>query len=253
MDRRFTCTACGKCCFGALPLTLDDALAHADRFPLAMIWTPVRQGSKSFDLTARLGTTVRLPNRKQLAVLIAPTAYIPPSLPCPALTPEGRCAIHGDKPSRCRTMPFYPYREDKDQADLLIPRQGWACDTSATAAVVYRDKTIVDRADFDRERQALLRQAPALRDYAQSLMAMAPWLVEGLARAAMKPVGGHVVVNAGSFLSRLDPAEAAAFARRQHPVLTEFSDLTAGVPALKDYHARYTEWADDLKPRLSPA
>ncbi|HYD29655.1 MAG TPA: YkgJ family cysteine cluster protein [Azospirillaceae bacterium] len=253
MERRFTCTACGKCCFGALPLTLDDALAHAGRFPLAMIWTPVRQGSKAFDLTARLGITVRLPNRKQLAVQIAPTAYIPPSLPCPALNPEGRCSIHATKPSRCRTMPFYPYREEKDQADLLIPRPGWACDTSAAAAVVYRDKAIIDRADFDHERQDLLRQASALRSYAEGLMAMAPWLVQGLVQAAMKPVGGHVVVNFASFLSRLDPGEAAAFARRQHPVLTDFAELTAGEASLKEYHARYTEWAKDVALLSGPA
>ena len=82
MERRFHCTACGKCCFGWLPLSLDDAISNAGRFPLAMIWTTLRQGAKSFALNAELGTTVELRNRKRIAVQIAPTAYIPPSFPC---------------------------------------------------------------------------------------------------------------------------------------------------------------------------
>ena len=40
MERRFACTACGKCCFGLLPLTIGDALAHADKFPLVVICHP---------------------------------------------------------------------------------------------------------------------------------------------------------------------------------------------------------------------
>ncbi|MCF8481723.1 MAG: hypothetical protein K9H25_14950 [Rhodospirillum sp.] len=30
-------TARGKCCSGLLPLLLDEALEHAERFPLAMV------------------------------------------------------------------------------------------------------------------------------------------------------------------------------------------------------------------------
>jgi hypothetical protein len=52
MERRFSCTARGKCCHGLLPLTIGDALAHADTFPLVVMWTPVRQGGRSFGVTA---------------------------------------------------------------------------------------------------------------------------------------------------------------------------------------------------------
>lgn len=55
------------------------------------------------------------------------------------LTPDDLCGIHAGKPSRCRTMPFFPYTDENDQAANLIPRPGWACDTSNAAPVVYRD------------------------------------------------------------------------------------------------------------------
>ena len=99
MERRFHCTVCGKCCYGKLPLTLGDAVANAGRFPLAMLWTTIRQSAKSFAITARLGTTVKLGKRKQVALQVTPVSYMPPSLPCPALAPDGRCSIHADRKS----------------------------------------------------------------------------------------------------------------------------------------------------------
>ena len=187
MEPRFSCTACGKCCHGWLPLTLKDAVAHAGRFPLAMVWTPVRSNAKFYDLATRLGQTVRLPNRKTVAVLVQPTAYLPPSYPCPELRADNLCGIHADKPSRCRTMPFYPYREEKDQADLLIPRKGWQCDVSAAAPVVYSNHAILDRADFDRERGELLDQAPVMRAYVDYILKYMPWTLDELAKLAAKP------------------------------------------------------------------
>ncbi|HJO97695.1 MAG TPA: YkgJ family cysteine cluster protein, partial [Rhodospirillales bacterium] len=65
MDRRFSCTACGKCCYGLVPLTIDDALAHADKYPLVVIWTPVRQGGRSFRITADLGITIEIKKHKR--------------------------------------------------------------------------------------------------------------------------------------------------------------------------------------------
>lgn len=182
MERRFRCTACGKCCVGWLPLTVNDALAHAGRFPLAVVWTPVRPASKAFDAAARLGLTVRTRDRKRLAVRIAPTAYIPPSMACPELTADNLCGIQDDKPSRCRSMPFLPYRAETDQADLLVPRPGWACDTSPEAPVVYRDKAILDRRDFDREHDDLVAQAAVLRAYGEALMASVPGMVDAWPR-----------------------------------------------------------------------
>lgn len=247
MERRFQCTACGKCCFGWLPLTLKDALAHAGRFPLAVVWTPVRQGTKAFDITARLGMPAALRGRKSVAVRIAPTAYIPPSMPCPALTADNLCAIHADKPSRCRTMPFFPYRDEGDQGEMLAPRAGWRCDISAAAPVVYRDKAVIDRADFDREYQDLSDQAPLLRAYGDWLMANAPAMADNLARAALKPGGGHLVVGFASLLRRLADVDKAVVARAQLAVLTDWAAKVADQPALAEYGRNYGDWAWEME------
>jgi Fe-S-cluster containining protein len=247
MDRHFGCTACGKCCYGGLPLTLKDALAHAGRFPLAVVLTPVRQGAKAFAVTERLGFAIRTRDKKKLAVGIAPTAYLPPTLPCPALTPDALCGIQAEKPLRCRTMPFFPFREEYDQADLLIPRQGWICDVSAAAPVVYRDKTIIDRSDFDAERAALVEQAPVLRSYAEWLVGAAPGVTDGLAKASMTPGCGRLAVSFASLLRRLDHPDRAALAASQIRVLTQYAELVAPQPAWADYRRNYLDWAWEME------
>jgi Fe-S-cluster containining protein len=245
-EQRFACTTCGQCCFGSVPLTLDDALANAGRFPLAMVWTPVRTSSKSFHLTEKLGATVRLPARKRVAVLIAPTAYIPPSFPCPALSPENLCAIHEAKPLRCRTMPFFPYREENDQLDQLVPRKGWRCDTSENAPVVYRDKAIVDRTDYDIERRQLMVDAPLLRAYAETTLKQNPSILNHLMKAAMTPVAGRTILNFATFLRLNKNYDFVAFVKQQHPVLKEFECRTAESPDLAAYHAHYRQSAEEL-------
>ena len=246
MEPRFSCTACGKCCYGWLPLTLNDAIAHAGRFPLAMVWTPVRPAAKFFDLASRLGTTLRLRNRKTVAVLIVPTGYLPPSYPCPELRPDNLCGIHTDKPSRCRTMPFYPYRESKDQADLLIPRKDWRCDVSAAAPVVYRNHAIVEPADFDRERAELVEQAPVIRTYAEYVFKYMPWIADKLATLAEKPAGGNLVTSLSSFLTATRRPDAAALAAAQAPLLHALAERTSHDPALAEYHRNYSGWAKEM-------
>lgn len=247
MERRFACTACGKCCFGWIPLTLKDALAHAGRFPLAVVWTPVRQTSKAFGITTKLGLTVQTRDKKTLAVRMAPTAYLPPSMPCPALTPDNLCAIQAKKPSRCRTMPFFPYRDEGDQADLLVPRTGWTCDTSSSAPVVYRDKVVAERSAFDQERNELIDQVPILRAYGEWLMASQPAMADNLARAALKPGGGHAVVSFASLLRRLDEVDKSAIAQAQLAVLAVFIERVADQPTLADYHKNYADWAWEME------
>jgi Fe-S-cluster containining protein len=247
MERRFHCTACGKCCSGSLPLTLADAYAHAGRFPLAMVWTPLRQPSKAFALVGRLGTTLKFGGRRQLAVLIAPSAYLPNSFPCPALAPDGLCAIHSDKPLRCRSMPFYPYREEQDQADLLTPRKGWECDVSAAAPVVYRQGNIVIRDDFDRERRELLQQAPLMRTYAEYMLKYTPALADKLAAAAQTIAGGNVVTSLSSFLTAIRQLDIPGLAAQQCAVLKDFAARTAGQAELAQFHRNYAGWAIEME------
>ena len=245
-ERHFACTACGKCCHGLLPLTLADALAHAHRFPLGMMWTPVRQNQRSFDLTARLGAKVRLRDRRTIAVRITAVAYLPPALPCPALGGDGLCTIHADKPIRCRTMPFFPYADDAEQAAMLVPRAGWQCDVSAAAPVVLRDRVIVERADYDAERGQLLAQAPLLRTYADAQLAAVPGLLDKVGLVASRPLGGDVLLGMATLLPLWAGVDGADFARRQMPVLDRLAALTASDAAQGEFHHRYRQWGREM-------
>ncbi len=154
-------------------------------------------------------------------------------------------------------MPFFPYREERDQVDMLVPRKSWACDVSDAAPVVYSGKKIVESADFDRERSELLAQAPALRDYAESMLSQTPMLMDHLIKAAMNSASGHVIVNFSSFIRHNREYDMKAFAKTQHPVLVEFENRTAATPALAEFHKYYCEWAAELewyakRPAASP-
>lgn len=246
MERHFQCTACGKCCYGQLPLTCKDAFAHAARFPLCFVWTPLRQGSKDYALVAALGTTIKLADRKELAVLIVPTAYIPSSFPCPALGDDNLCRIQTNKPSRCKTMPFYPYREERYQAELLTPRPDWACDTSTAAPLVFQDKKIVFRDDFDQERQDLLEQVPLLRRYADYMLKYSPSLVSSLVHASSKAKAGHVVTSLSSFLTATKNADAKHIAQLQLPILNSYVAKMEGDTQLTAFYKNYLNWSKEM-------
>jgi len=245
-EQRFACTACGACCYGWLPLTLEEALAHVDRFPLAIALTPVRASERGFALACQLGAVFPSSARQKLAVLVLPIAYIPPSWPCPMLGDDRLCGMQADKPLRCRTMPFYPVREEEAQAEMLVPRKGWLCDTSAAAPVVYRDGRILDRAAFDKERAALAAQAPVLQAYAGKLLTQNAEVCARVAQAAQGRVAGRVVVNFASFLRFDRSIDFGAFAIKQHEVMVRWAERTASDPALAEYTSYYKGVAEDL-------
>lgn len=246
MEKHFQCTACGKCCFGQIPLTCKDAFTHAARFPLCFVWTPLRQGSKDYAQVATLGTTVKLPDGKELAVLIVPTAYIPSAFSCPALGNDNLCSIHENKPSRCKTMPFYPYREERFQAELLTPREGWACNTSTTAPLVFQDNKILFRDDFDYERQDLLEQVPTLKCYAEYMLKYTHSLVSSLIIASNKSKAGHIVTSLSSFLTATRNKDAKHIAEKQLPILNNYAEKTAGDPKLAEFHKNYLNWSKEM-------
>ncbi len=245
MDRRFACTACGKCCHGQLPLTIKDALAHADKFPLVVAWTPVRQGGRSFQATADLGITIELKKKRKAAVRIAPTADLPPSFPCPALAPDGLCAMHDNKPQRCRTMPLSAYRDESDQDDLLIPRPGWECDTSDDAPIFSQDGAVVERGEFAAERGQLERDARILEPYGQWMLDASPKLGADLLKLAMKPGGGQVMVAFSTLVPRMPKVDIFELAEKQAPLARALAERTAGDPGLSDFHRRYVESAKE--------
>lgn len=230
--RRFQCTVCGKCCFGLLPLTIEEAVARADRFPLALVWTLVRKGAPNFDIYRRLGTEVTVGRRRTIAVLVSPMAYLPPTQVCPDLQEDGRCAVHDtpDKPLRCRAMPFNPRQPVREQGRLLLPRPGWACDISEAAPEVYRDGAIIDPealAAHTAEREALIAQAPILKAYAESRLSLSLSVRRELEMIERKK--GHtgtVALGFTTLLPRLPHVDAAAFVRDQRPVLETYAART---------------------------
>ncbi len=197
-------------------------------------------------MVATLGTTIKLPDRKELAVLIVPTAYIPSSFPCPALSGDNLCSIHLNKPSRCKTMPFYPYREERYQSELLTPRQGWACDTTTEAPVVFQDNKIVFRDDFDHERRDLLEQVPVLRRYADYMLKYTHSLVSSLIIASSKAKAGHVITSLSSFLTATRNADAKHIAQQQLPILNNYVAKTAGDTQLNDFYKNYLNWSKEM-------
>lgn len=195
---------------------------------------------------ATLGTTIKLAGRKELAVLIMPTAYIPSSFPCPALRDDNLCSIHFNKPSRCKTMPFYPYREERYQAELFAPLQGLPCDTSTAAPVVFQDDKIVFRDDFDNERRDLLEQVPILRRYAYYMQKYSPALVSSLINASNKAKASQVVTSLSSFLTATKNTDAKDIAQQQLPILNDYVEKTAGDTKLADFHKNYLNWSKEM-------
>lgn len=245
-EKRFACTACGKCCYGILPLTLCEAINGADVFPLAISLTPVRQSERHFKLTTQLGTTLHISRHQKMAVLVMPVAYIPPNVACPRLGTDNLCTVHESKPLRCRTMPFYPYYEEDQQLTMLVPRKDWQCDTSSAAPLVYREKKILNRAAFDAERAALMRDAPALRAYADRLLKHNAGVLGQLIKAAQGPVARRVFLNFASFLRIDRRMSLSEFASSQHKVLEHWAEKTAQDASLAEYNSFYNTTCAEL-------
>lgn len=246
MALHFNCTACGKCCHGQIWLTLNDAFVHADRFPLAFIWTPLRSGHKDFNMAEQLGTTIKLDKKHTLAVIISAAAYIPTSFSCPALRADKLCGIHSNKPLRCRSVPFSPYREEQYQAEAFKFPAGFECDTSDSAPIVFQNKKIIDREDFDLERQALLSDVPTIRRYADYTLKYSPMIVNSLAQASLKAKSGQIITSLSSFLTATRPAEAQLIAEKQLSVLRQFMAQTQEKKDLAEYHQRYFCWEKEM-------
>jgi Fe-S-cluster containining protein len=248
MSRHFGCTVCGKCCVGWLPLALPDALKYAHLFPLAVLWRTVRQGSKAFGLAGKLG----LAFDRKTALLITPVSYLPPDMPCPALSQGLHCAIHADKPLRCRAMPFSAEREEGDQADLLIPRKGWLCDVSAAAPAVYRDGVLLGKADFDAERQALLEQAPLIRAYAETLLKRSPALAGEIEKLTRKTLGGQLVLKISPLLRKVPGIDLKEVAARQAGALKNALSSLPLSADYDDYRKNYADWLSEMESLSAP-
>lgn len=246
MTRHFRCTACGKCCYGQLPLTWRDAEANAHLFPLGMVWTPVPQTSKDFKLATQIGARVRLPDRRELAVLIVPTSFIPATIACPALIDGKLCGIHETKPARCKTMPLYPYRDERFQAEVLKFKDGWECDTSDSAPIVYENSKITDPKDFTEERTQIMEEAQMIQRYAEYMQKYTPSLLGQLALASTSPKPKHIVTSLSTFMTATRYPHAKELAARQIPVLRESIAKVSAHSELTEFRRHYESWLKEM-------
>lgn len=143
-------------------------------------------------------------------------------------------------------MPFYAYKDEDHQVDMLVPRPGWQCDIGPDAPVVYKDQTIVTRQEFDNERSALLGQVPALRRYADLILKHDPALFARVAKAAQTPSIGQVVTGFVTFLRYNPKLDLVDFAKRQQPVLETWAQRTSTDTKVSQFNRYYREAISDL-------
>jgi Fe-S-cluster containining protein len=248
-EKRFQCTACGLCCNGIVPLTIDEAIRNASLFPLAVTITPMKPGVRGAKVLDKIGIKLDLPGRRKVVVSVMPVAFIPKTHPCPALAPDGLCSIHDMKPLRCRAMPFYAYKDEDSQADMLVPRKGWLCETGPAAPVVYRERKIVDRTDFAAEREALVAQTPILSRFVKMLVQFDPAQAARLLKASQTPVPGRLVVSFFSLLKLTGARGLLEFADRQGLVLQDWLDRTSDDPTLAEFSGFYRSALSELPGR----
>ena len=143
-------------------------------------------------------------------------------------------------------MPFYPYLEESYQGTLWVRREGWECDTSAAAPLIYRRGKITDTADFDQERKALLEQVAIMREYGDFMLKYSPWILDQLKAVVGRP-DGQIVTSLSSFLTAIKCIDAAKLASQQLPVLDAFADTTATMPEAAAHNRNYVGWAKEMK------
>ncbi|QRI66717.1 YkgJ family cysteine cluster protein (plasmid) [Shinella sp. PSBB067] len=240
-EKRFACTACGMCCYGSVPLTVGEAVSMAGRFPLALSMSPVRPGARGQTIVERIGVSIPITQRKRLLLVATPMSFIPPYMACPALQDDKLCGIHANKPVRCRAMPFYAFKDEDSQADMLVPRKGWLCETGPDAPVVYERRKIADRSDFDQERVALIDQASQLQRHIDLLLQHNPALLAHLLKAAQAPLGGRVAVGFLAFLRYDRTVDLLDFAKRQYPVLEDWISRTDGDSRAVEFNGLYRQ------------
>lgn len=246
-EQRFSCTACGACCYGTLPLSIPEALKWADIFPLAISITPIKSGTRGYASVKDIGVSFSSGSKKLVRLIVTPVAFIPPNMACPKLGLDNLCSIHAEKPQRCRTMPFYAYKDEDSQRDMLVPRQNWKCSTDADAPIVYKDRKVVDCTEFHRERQLLVGQASALQRYVNFLARYDPSFGTRVLTAARAAIPGRVIVSFVSSVRLNKDLDIIGFAHNQQPVLREWLEKTSGDAKAVQFATYYREAMADIK------
>jgi len=141
----YACSACGKCCNSAPPLSLPELFYHQHQFigclavrrirrPRVGVWIGMAAEKRpaesndclAFDELARM-LFHRPANARDsdfFVLLAAQGLDVPGTRQCPMLRPDARCLLHSDhKPAACVAVPLDPLVPDRWQNLVLAERQ----------------------------------------------------------------------------------------------------------------------------------
>lgn len=151
--RRFSCTACGKCCTRGPEMELGEATALADRFIVRLLFKlhslpPGKASGEADRYLKHFSAHADSDGRRSLHLTISALPVHGGTGACPALK-DNRCGIYDRRPLSCRTVPFHYSRSPSALAgylDQFVKTPGYLCDTSFSAPVVLRDGKVTDPA-----------------------------------------------------------------------------------------------------------
>jgi len=199
-ERRFACTACGRCCDKGPEMELGEASALAGAFLLSLLfkvhslplddrsdrakrwWSaqgsriPVRPALEEQRKHLGLFASRRQADRRrdrQIALTISATVDDDGRSSCPALR-DDRCGIYDSRPLTCRTVPLHYSRPPSTLArylDHFAGTEGYRCDTGADAPLILAGHRIVDDG-IRAHRDEAVRLARADRAWKDRLLAL---------------------------------------------------------------------------------
>jgi len=234
-ERRFACTACGRCCDKGPEMELSEATALADRFITSLLFKvhglplddrsdragpwwhaqgsriPVRPALEEQRRHLGLFASRRRADRRhdrQIFLTISATVDDDGRTSCPALR-DDRCGIYEIRPVTCRTVPLHYSRPPSTLAgylDRFTGTPGYRCDTGADAPVILAGNHVVDDG-IRAQREAAMRVAQADRAWKEHLLARMD--DERLAAAAGLPSYEDVLRNSDDGYASQVPMLAA--------------------------------------------
>jgi Fe-S-cluster containining protein len=176
--RRFSCTACGKCCTRGPEMELGEVTALADRFIVRLLFrlhsVPLQAVSGEAHRHLRhFSAHEEHAGGRALHLTISALPFHAAKDKCPALDGT-RCGLYERRPLACRTVPFHYAIAARALArafDQLVKTPGYLCDTSSAAPVVFRGGKVVDPS-IAVARQEAVTLAQAQREWKTAMVAV---------------------------------------------------------------------------------
>ncbi len=91
-----------------------------------------------------------------------------------------------------------------------------------------------------------VEQAPTLQRYIDFLLKNDPGFLMRLQKGIHLQPGGKIVLNFASLLRHIKSADVTDYARRQHPLLTDWARKTADDPVFSQFHTYYKGALSDI-------